>query len=88
MLWQPELQRLVVNICYKIDGQLMHCKNFTEEVLVRILLYAERLVCDTAEKLREAAVTMDTTFLRMELTINTKQTTMLVVGRSAAAQAA
>jgi len=30
----PQLQRLGVTICYKIDGQLTHCKNPTEEVLM------------------------------------------------------
>jgi len=86
----PQLQRLGVTICYKIDGQLMHCKNFTEEVLMWILLYAGdiSLACDTAEKLREAVITMDSTFLRWGLTISTKKTKVLVVGRNAAAQAA
>jgi len=62
----PQLQRLGVTICYKIKGQLMHCKSPTEEVLMWILLYADDifLACDTAEKLREAVITMDATFLR------------------------
>ena len=53
----PELQLVVITIWYKIDGQLMHCKNLTEEVLTWILLYADdiSLVCDSAEKLREAS---------------------------------
>ena len=86
----PELQKLGVTICYKIDGQLMHCKNLTEEVLMWILLYADdiSLVCDTAVKLREAVTIMDATFLRWGLTISTKKTKVLVVGRNAAAQAA
>ena len=86
----PQLQRLGVTICYKIDGQLMHCKNPTEEVLMCILLYADdiSLACDTAEKLREAVITMDATFLRWGLTISTKKAKVLVVGRNAAAQAA
>jgi len=43
----------------------MHCKTPTEEVLMWILLYADdiSLACDTAEKLREAVITMDATFL-------------------------
>ena len=84
------LPQLGVTICYKIDGQLMHCKNSTEEVLMWILLYADdiSLACDTSEKLREAVITMDATFLRWGLTISTKKTKVLVVGRNAAAQAA
>ena len=68
----------------------MHCKTPTEEVLMWILLYADdiSLACDTAEKLREAVITMDATFLRWGLTISTKKTKVLVVGRNAAAQAA
>jgi len=86
----PQLQRLGVTICYKIYGQLMHCKNPTEEVLMWILLYADdiSLACDTAKKLREAVITMDATFLRWGLTISTKKTKVLVVGRNAAAQTA
>ncbi len=68
----------------------MHCKNPTEEVLMWILLCADDipLACDTAEKLREAVITMDATFLHWRLTISTKKTKVLVVGRNAAAQAA
>ena len=86
----PQLQQLGVTICYKIDGQLMHCKKPTEEVLMWILMYADdiSLACDTAEKLRVAVTTMDATFLRWGLTISTKKTKVLVVGRNAAAQAA
>ena len=48
---QPELQRLGVTICYKLDGQLMHCKNPTEEELMWIMLYADdiSLVRDDAQ---------------------------------------
>ena len=55
-----------------------------------ILLYADdiSLACDTADKLKEAVTTMDATFLRWGLTISTKKTKVLVVGRNAAAQAA
>ncbi len=62
----PQLQRLGVTVCYKMNGQLMHCKNPTEKVLMWILLYADdfSLACDTTEKLREAVITMDATFLR------------------------
>ena len=79
----PQLQRLGITICNKIDGQLMHCKNPTEEVLMWILLYGDdiSLACDTAEKLREAVITMDATFLRWGLAISTKETKALVVGR-------
>ena len=54
---------------------------------MRIMLYDDDipLVCDTAEKLREAVTTMDTTVLRW---ISPKKTKVLVVGRNAAAQAA
>lgn len=54
-----------LTVCYKVDSQLMHCKNLTEEVLVWILLYADdiSLACDTADKLRPAVTTMDDTFL-------------------------
>ena len=53
-------------------------------------MYADdiSLACDTAEKLRVAVTSMDATFLRWGLTINTKKTKVLVVGRNAAAQAA
>ncbi|DBA87962.1 TPA: hypothetical protein ACH3X1_004947 [Trebouxia sp. C0004] len=53
-------------------------------------MYADdiSLACDTAEKLRVAVTTMDATFLRWGLTISTKKTKVLVVGRNAAAQAA
>ncbi|DBA88751.1 TPA: hypothetical protein ACH3X1_016769 [Trebouxia sp. C0004] len=86
----PQLQRLGVTLCYKIDGQLMHCKKPTEEVLMWILMYADdiSLACDTAEKLTIAVSTMDATFLRWGLTGSTKKIKVLVVGRNAAAQAA
>ncbi len=53
-----------------------------------IVMYADdiSLACDTAEKLRVPATTMDDTFLRWGLRISTKKTK--VVGRNAAAQAA
>ena len=86
----PYLRRLGVTKCFKIDGQLRHCKNPTEEELMWILLYADdiSLICDSAEKLREAVTVMDTTILRSGLTISTKKTKVLVVGRNDAAQAA
>ena len=86
----PELKRLGVTICYKIDGQLMHGKNLSEEELMWIMLYADdiSLVCDDAEKLRTAVTTMDATFLRWGLTISTNKTKVLVAGRDAAVQAA
>ena len=48
-----------------------------------ILLYADdiSLACDTAEKLREAVNTMNAIFLRWGLTISTKKTKVLIVGR-------
>ena len=68
----------------------MHCKKPTQEVLMWSLMYADdiSLACDTAEKLMEAVTTMDATFLHRGLTISTKKTKVLVVGRNAAAQAA
>ena len=55
-----------------------------------ILLYADdiSLAFDTAEKLREAVITMDAAFLRWGLTISTKKTKVLVDDRNAATQAA
>lgn len=75
-------------MCFKIDGQLRHCKTPTEQDLMWILLYASdtSLLCDTAEKLREAVTVMDATFLRWGLTISTKKTKVLLVGMDAAAQ--
>ena len=86
----PHLQRLGDTICFKIDGQLRHCKNPTKGELMWILLYADdtSLVRGSAEKLREAVTVMDATFLRWGLTISTKKIKVLVVGRNAAAQAA
>ena len=46
------------------------------------------LASDTGEKLREAVIAMDATFLRWGLTISTKKTKVLVVSRNAAARAA
>ena len=70
----PELQQLSVTICLKIDGQLRHCKNPTQE-LTWILLCADdiTLICDTAEKLRDAVNVMDATCLRWGLMISTKK---------------
>ncbi len=86
----PQLQQLIVTMYYTIDSQLMHCKKPSEEVLMWTLKNADdiSLACDTAEKLRVAVTTMDATFLRWGLTISTKKTKVLVVGRNAAAQAA
>ena len=50
------------------------------------MLMTVSLICDTAEKPREAINVMDDTFLRWGLTISTKKTKVLVVGRDAAAQ--
>ena len=49
--------------------------NSTEEELMWILLYADdtSLICDTAEKLREAVTVMDVTFLRWGLAISTQK---------------
>lgn len=46
------------------------------------------LICDTAEKPREAVIVIDATFLRWGLTVSTKKTKVLVVNRDAAAQSA
>ena len=55
-----------------------------------ILLYADDiyLICDSAEKLREAVTVMDAIFLRWRLTISTKKTKVLVVDRNDTDQAA
>ena len=84
----PRLPQLAVTICFKIDGQLRHCKNPTEEELMWILMYADDIsfICDTAMKLREAVTVMDATFPHWGLTISTEKTKVLVVGRDAAAQ--
>ncbi len=62
------------------------------QVMMQILLYADdiSLACDTAEKLREAVITMDATCLQSGFTISIiiKKTKVLIVGRNAAAQAA
>lgn len=48
-----KLQKLGLTIRYKMDGQLMHCKNLIEEALMWILLYANDnfSVCDTLRSL-------------------------------------
>ena len=81
----PELQKLGVTIVYKFDGQLMHSRNPTHEELMWILLYADdiSLVCDDIDNLRKAVALMDATFLQWGLTISTKKTKVLVVGRDA-----
>ena len=87
----PQLQRLGVTICYKIDGQLMHCKKPTGEVLMWILLYPDDSywACDTAEKLRVCHhYGCHISALEDFSTISTKKSKVLVVGRNFAAQAA
>ena len=73
----------------KIDGQLMHSRNPDAEELMWILLYIHAddisLVCDNSESLR-AATLMDVTFVQWGLTISTKKTKVLVVGKDAAEQ--
>ena len=61
----------------------MNCRNPTKEVLMWILLYADdiSLACDTAEKLKEAAITMDATVLCWGLTLNTKKTKALCIDK-------
>lgn len=68
----PQLQWLGVTICCKIDGQLMHCRTPTGEVLMGIPLHADdtALACDTAEKLGEAVITMNATSPHWRLTIS------------------
>lgn len=48
--------QLGITTCFKIDSELRHCKNVTEEELMWVLLYADdiSLVYNTAETLREA----------------------------------
>ena len=86
----PQLRELGVTISYKIDGQIMHSRNPTEEELLWILLYADdiSLVCDDVVNLRTAVTLMDTTFLQWGLTISTQKTKVLVVGRDAKDKAA
>ena len=83
----PQLQQLGIAICYEIGNQ---SNNLTEELLMWTLLNADdiSLACNHAGKLKEAVITMGATFLRWGLTISTKKTKVLVVGRVAAAQAA
>ena len=84
----PQLRKLGVKIAYKIDGQLMHSRNPDAEDLMWILLYADdtSLVCDDIESLRAAVTLMDATFVQWGLTISTKKTKVLVVGKDAAEQ--
>ena len=84
----PQLRKLGVKIAYKIDGQLMHSRNPDAEELMWILLYADdiSLVCDDIESLRAAVTLMDATFVQWGLTISTKKTKVLVVGKDAAEQ--
>ena len=39
----PQLWQLGVTISYKLDGQIMHSRNPTEEELLWILLYADEI---------------------------------------------
>ena len=84
----PQLRKLGVKIAYKIDGQLMHSRNPDAEELMWILLYADdiSLVCDDIKSLRAAVTLMDVTFVQWGLTISTKKTKVLVVGKDAAEQ--
>jgi len=86
----PQLRKLGVKIAYKIDGQFMHSSNPDAEELMWILLYADdiSLVCDDIESLRAAVTLMDATFVQWGLTISTKKTKVLVVGKDAAEQSA
>ncbi|DBB08452.1 TPA: hypothetical protein ACH3X3_008602 [Trebouxia sp. C0006] len=67
----------------------MHSRNPDAEELMWILLYIHAddisLVCDNSESLR-AATLMDVTFVQWGLTISTKKTKVLVVGKDAAEQ--
>ena len=86
----PQLRQLGVTISYKLDGQIMHSRNATEEELLWILLYADdiSLVCDGITNLSRAVALMDNTFSQWGLTISTQKTKVLVVGRDAEQQAA
>ena len=66
----------------------MHRRNPTNEEMMWILLYADdiSLVCDNIDNLRTAVALMDSIFLKWGLTISTKKTKVLVVGRDAEAQ--
>jgi hypothetical protein len=68
----------------------MHSSNPDAEELMWILLYADdiSLVCDDIESLRAAVTLMDATFVQWGLTISTKKTKVLVVGKDAAEQSA
>lgn len=71
----PQLQQPGVTISYKIQGQLMHCRNPIEEELMWILLYDDNisLVCDDMDCLRTPVTLMDTTFTNRGVTISTKK---------------
>ena len=86
----PQLRQLGVTISYKLDGQIMHSRNPTEEDLLWILLYADdiSLVCDDIANLSTAVTLMDNTFTQWGLTINTHKTKVLIVGHDAENQAA
>ena len=56
LLLLPQLRQLGVTISYKLDGQIMHSQNPTEEGLLWSLLYADDilLVCDDITNLSRA----------------------------------
>ena len=85
-----QLRQLGVTISYRLDGQIMHSRNPTEEELLWILLYADdgQLVCDEITNLSRAVAFMDNTFSQWGLTVSTQKTKVLVVGRDAEQQAA
>ena len=68
----------------------MHSRNPDAEELIWMLLYADDLsvVCDDIESLQAAVTLMDATFVQWGLTISTKKTNVLVVGKDAAEQSA
>ena len=84
----PQLRKLGVKIAYKIDGHLMHSRKPDAEELMWILLYADAisLLCDDIESLRAAVALMDATFVQWGLTISTKKTKVLVLGKDVAEQ--
>ena len=63
----------------------MHSRDPTEEELMWILLYADdiSLVCNNIESLRTAVTLLDDTFGKWGLTLSTKKTKVLIVGRNA-----
>ncbi len=86
----PHLQRRKLSVRSQLASSIGKLPERICSKRVRPFLYADdiSLACNTAQKFREAVITMDATFLPWGLKISTKKTKVLVVGRNAAAQAA